>query len=287
MRTRFYFSVLNMNRCYLNPSVKFKRVEGLVRAVCEGTVSEGDIVCYEIPAKSTDQSFKRDIFRYTMQCVYSGESLFPCAFNQEVYIPDKNKVFFDYVFRTEYKREISEKLALALYAHNRTNPPFLFKTLGIFQSGSSGINCLRVSYDNGETFLVASSNLQVGDILRTSLKSFKVPSKEQEFDSATAMEFVSDVDLSDVDKFTNALSSRGKAEDVRPEGRVVHVNKSFDPDLDKRLAKYQIDREMGISEFYVQLGRLNREGRGDHSLDTIVEMEELYNVLNEEFESGK
>ena len=275
-----------MNRCYVNSSVKFKRVEGFVRAVCEGTISEGDIVCYEIPAKSTDQSFKRDIFRYTMQCVYSGESLFPCAFNQENGIPDERKVFFDYVFRTKYKREISEKLALALYAHNRTNLPFLFKTLGIFQSGISGINCLRVSYDNGETFLVASSNLQVGDILRTSLKSLKVPSHGQELDSATTMKFLSDVDLSDVDKFTNALSYRGKAEVVRPEGRVVHVNKSFDPDLNKRLAKYRIDRKMGISDFYVKLNRLNREGRGDNN-DTLLEMEELYNSLNEEFEAGK
>lgn len=273
-----------MIRCYINSSVKFKRVEGFVRAVCEGTISEGDIVCYEIPAKSTDQSFKRDIFRYTMQCVYSGESLFPCAFNQENHIPDERKVFFDYVFRTKYKREISEKLALALYAHNRTNPPFLFKTLGIFQD-LSNINCLRVSYDNGETFLVASSNLQVGDILRTSLKPMKVPSLEQELDSATTMKFMSDVDLSDVDKFTNALSYRRKAEVVRPEGRVVHVNKSFDPDLDKRLAKYQIDRKMGISDFYVKLDRLNQESDEDRG-DTMLEMEEMYNKLNEEFESG-
>lgn len=274
-----------MSRCYINPSVKFKRVEGFVRAVCQETINKGDIVCYEIPAKSTDLSFKRDIFRYTMQCVYSGEVLFPCAFNQDNHIPDERKVFFDYVFRTKYKREISEKLALGLYANNRTNPPFLFKTLGIFQDVSNS-NCLRVSYDNGETFLVASSNLQVGDILRTSLKPTKVPSLEQELDSATTMKFMSDVDLSDVDKFTNALSYRGKAGVVRPEGRVVHVNKSFDPDLDKRLAKYQIDRKMGISDFYVKLDRLNQASEEDPS-DTMLEMEEMYNKLNEEFESAR
>ena len=271
-----------MNRCYINPSVRFKRVQGSIRAVCEGPINEGDIVCYEIPAKSTDQSFKRDIFRYTMQCVYSGECLFPCAFNQNLTLSEK-KVFFDYVFGTAYKREISEKLALSLYSHNRTNPPFLFKTLGIFQDFQDASNCLRVSYDNGETFLVASTNTQDGDTLGTSLKPMKVPNLDQELDSATTMKFMSDVDISDVDKFTNALSYRRKALVVRPEGRVVHVNKSFDPGLDKRLTKYQIDRQMGISDFYVGLDRLNQpEGNTDLPMQ---EMEQLYNKLNDEFES--
>ena len=271
-----------MNRCYINPSVSFKRVEGFIRAVCQGSINEGDIVCYEIPAKSTDKSFKRDIFRYTMQCVYSGECLFPCAFNQESFVPSEKKVFFDYVFRTAYKREISEKLALSLYSHNRTNPPFLFKTLGIFQDFEDASNCLRVSYDNGETFLVASTNVQDGDTLGTSLKPIKVPNLDQELDSATTMKFMSDIDLSDIDKFTKALSYRGEALLVRPEGRVVHVNKSFDPGLDKRLVKYQIDREMGISDFYVDLDRLNQpEANSDL---TMPKVEELYNILNNEFE---
>ncbi len=275
------------NRCYVNSSVKFRRLpeDGLVHAVCDGPVEEGEIVCYEIPVRSTGKNTKIDTLRYTMQCVYGGEFLFPCAFNQEAPSEDV-KVFFDYVFRTEYKRGISEKLALALYTHNRTNQPFIFKTLGIFQDKCAEIpTCLRISYDNGETFLVASRRLEGGEILTASPSSLKIPTLKQELDFATTMRFMSDVDLSQFSKFSKALSYRDKAALVRPKGRVDHVNSNLDPDLDKRLAKYLIDREMGISDFYVSLDRLSKKKQSDDDLDTdMAEMEELYEKLNKEFE---
>ncbi|CAM9577809.1 unnamed protein product [Ectocarpus sp. 6 AP-2014] len=117
-----------MNRCFLHPDLKFKRKDDLIRPICQSEIKEGETVAYEIPVKSTDKSFKLDIFRYTMQCVYSGECLFPCAFNQEP-PADDIKVFFDYLFRTTYRRGVSEKVALALYAHNRDKRRFLYKTI--------------------------------------------------------------------------------------------------------------------------------------------------------------
>ncbi|CAM9498393.1 unnamed protein product, partial [Ectocarpus sp. 4 AP-2014] len=68
----------------------------------------------EIPVKATGYDFKLDTFRYTMQCVYRGESLFPCAFNQEP-PGDEITVFVDYVFPTKFRRSVSKKFPLALY----------------------------------------------------------------------------------------------------------------------------------------------------------------------------
>ncbi|CAM9221030.1 unnamed protein product [Ectocarpus sp. 12 AP-2014] len=270
-----------MDRSYITPNLKFKRhaEDGLIHPICQQPIAQGDIVCYEIPVKSTSQSFKLDIFRYTMQCVYSGESLFPCAFNQEP-PEDDIKVFFEYVFRTKYRRPVSERLALALYDHNRTNAPFLYKTLGIFGK-SANSNCVRVSYQNGESFLAATKGIVTGEVLRVSEDNIAVPTLKEDQDFAATFQLMAAVDISKLHLFTKALSYRAKAAVVRPNGRVVHVNSKLDPDLDKRMAKYTIDRDLGITEFHAGLGRLDKKLGEDDSL----ELEELYNKLNDAFEA--
>jgi len=272
-----------MNKVYIHPNLKFKRHanDGLIHPICQQPIAEGETVCFEIPVKSTGKNFKMDIFRYTMQCVYSGECLFPCAFNQEP-PEDKIKVFFDYVFRTTYRRSVSEKLALALYAHNRTNAPFLYKTLGIFGKGADS-NCLRVAYQNGESFLVATKDVVTGQKLTVSTETITVPTREEDNDFATTLRLMADVDVSNAHLFTKALTYRDRAAVVRPKGCVVHVNSKLDPDLDKRLAKYTMDRDLGITEFYTSLGRLDKKtGEDDNDM---LEIEALYNKLNDAFES--
>ena len=270
-----------MNRSYIHPCLKFKRHadDGLIHPICQQPIAEGDIVCYETPVESTGRSFKLDIFRYTMQCVYSGESLFPCAFNQEP-PEDDIKVFFDYVFRTTYRRSVSEKLALALYAHNRDNPPFLYKTLGIFAK-STDSNCARVSYQNGESFLAATKHIATGEVLKVSANTIIVPTLKEDGDYATTLRLMASIDVSNSHLLTKALCYRAKASVVRPKGSVVHVNSALDPDLDKRMAKYTMDRDLGITEFYTGLGRLDKKPEQDDML----EVEELYNKLNDAFEA--
>ena len=168
-----------MDRCFLHPDLQFKRTDdGLIRPVCQRSIKAGETVAYEIPARSTAQSFKLDIFRYTMQCVYSGECLFPCAFNQEA-PADDIRVFFNYVFRTTYRRDLSEKVALALYAHNRSNAPFLYKTIGVFGQSEEDANCLRVCYENGETFLAAAKDVDIGETLVVAPGAVTVPSQKE------------------------------------------------------------------------------------------------------------
>lgn len=270
-----------MDRSYIHPSIKFKRHpdDGLIHPICNQRIEEGEIVCYEVPVKSTSRSFKLDIFRYTMQCVYSGESLFPCAFNQEP-PQDDIKVFFDYVFRTTYRRSASERLALALYAHNRNNAPFLYKTLGVF-GRSTDSNCARVSFENGESFLAATKYITTGEVLRVSADTIMVPTLKEDGEYATTLRLMSNIDVSNSHLFTKALSYRAKAAVVRPKGRVVHVNSKLDPDLEKRMSKYTMDRDLGITEFYTGLGRLDKKSAEDDSL----ELEELYKKLNDAFEA--
>lgn len=214
-----------------------------------------------------------------MQCVYSGESLFPCTFNQAP-PEDDIKVFFDYVFRTTYRRGASERLALALYAHNRTNAPFLYKTLGVFGK-SADANCLRVSYQNGESFLAATKDIAIGEVLKVSDDTITVPTLKEDGDHTTTFRLMADVDVSNPHLFIKALSYRANAALVRPKGRVVHVNSKLDPELDKRMAKYTMDRDLGITEFYTELGRLDKNP-GDNDM---LKVEELYNKLNDAFEA--
>ena len=273
-----------MNRQFLHPCIKFKRQDGLIYPICQNPIKEGDTVAYEIPAKSTAQSFKLDIFRYTMQCVYSGESLFPCAFNQES-SDDKTKVFFDYVFRTTYRRTVSEKLALALYDHNRQNAPFLYKTLGIF-GRSDDANCLRVCYENGESFLSARRNIAIGEILTVLPDTITVPTQEEETDFSNTLRMMTNVELEKASLFTEALSYREKAVFVRPDGHVVIVNSKFDPDLDKRVAKYTMDKELGITGFHVDMECFGKKYNDKETKKDLLDLDELYNKLNDKFEAG-
>lgn len=274
-----------MERQFLHPCLKFKRHadDGLIHPVCHGQIKEGDTVCYEIPAKSTAKSFKLDIFRYTMQCVYSGECLFPCAFNQES-ADDDIKVFFDYVFRTTYRRGMSEKLALALYAHNRNNAPFLYKTLGIFGECDEA-NGLRVSYENGESFIAATRSISVGELLTVSPDAITVPTQKEEADFSTTLRLMANIDIANTPLFAKALSYREKASLVHPGGRVVIVNSKLDPDLDKRVAKYTMDRELGIANFHVGLSRLDKKFKEKEADKDLLDLDELYNKLNSEFEA--
>lgn len=283
-----------MDRCFISPSVKFKRIDGLIHATCDVAIKEGDIVCYEIPAKSTGTSLKLDILRYTMQCVYSGESLFPCAFNQEA-PGDDVKVFFDYVFRTKYKREVSEKLALSLYAKNQypknyTESKFVFKTLGIFDK-SEDSNCRGVSYENGETFLAASKDIAINEVLTTTKNSITVPSFKEEKDFELTLRLMSKLDISNINEFTKALSYREKAALVRPDSkfRVVVINSGFDAGLEKRMAKYKMDREMGIATFHAGVERLSKKAtrlaKKNDEPEDMGELEEMFNRLSDAFES--
>lgn len=276
---------------FISKKVKFKRhSDDLIHPTCDVAVEAGEVVCYEIPAKSTGNSLKLDILRYTMQCVYGGECLFPCAFNQKA-PNDDVKVFFDYVFRTKYRREVSEKLALALYAQNQSR--FIFKTLGIFDK-TQNFNCRVVNYENGETFLVATKGIAVGEILTASPRTITVPSFEEEKDFETTLRLMSKLDLSDCGVFTEALSYRERAKAVRPEGRVVVVNSNFDPDLDKRMAKYKMDKELGIATFHAGVERLSKKAAEVRKKDMESkpedlerELEEVYNRLYEDFESDE
>lgn len=272
-----------MNRQFLHPCIKFKRRDGLIHPICQSTIKEGDTLCYEIPAKSTATNFKLDIFRYTMQCVYSGESLFPCAFNQEA-PADNIKIFFDYVFRTTYRRSVSEKLALALYDQNRNNAPFLYKTLGIF-GGSDDANCLRVCYENGESFLSARRNIAIDEVLTVLPDTITVPTQEEETDFSNTLRMMTNVELENAPIFTEALSYREKAAFVRPDGCVVIVNSKFDPDLDKRVAKYTMDKELGITGFHVDMKHFVKKYSEKETKKDLLDLDELYNKLNDKFEA--
>jgi len=276
-----------MDRCFLHPDLQFKRTDdGLIRPVCQRSIKAGETVAYEIPARSTAQSFKLDIFRYTMQCVYSGECLFPCAFNQEA-PADDIRVFFDYVFRTTYRRDLSEKVALALYAHNRSNAPFLYKTIGVFGQSEEDANCLRVCYENGETFLAAAKDVDIGETLVVAPGAVTVPSQKEEADFSNTLRLMTNIDLGDAALFAKALSYREKASLVRPDASVVRVNSKLDPDLDRRVAKYTMDRELGITDFHVGVGRLDKKYREKEAKDSsLLDLEELYDKLNNEFEAG-
>lgn len=271
-----------MNRCFLHPDLQFKRTDdGLIHPVCQSPIRAGETVAYETPVKSTARSFKLDIFRYTMQCVYSGECLFPCAFNQEA-PADDTRVFFDYVFRTTYRRGLSEKVALALYAHNSSNAPFLYKTIGVFGK-SEQANCLRVCYENGETFLAATRDVDIGEVLTVAHGAVTVPSQKEEADFSNTLRLMTNIDLEDAPLFAKALSYREKAMLVRPDARVVHVNSKFDPDLDKRVAKYTMDRELGITDFHVGVGRLDEKYAKKESQEDALQLDEVYDELYDRF----
>lgn len=299
------------NGCFVNRSVKFKRQskDGLVHAICgDVEIKQGDIVCYEIPAKSTGASLRLDILRYTMECVYEREeTLFPCAFNQDAPSTDV-KVFFDYVFsNAKYRREVSDRLALALYSQHRTqaeqheqnNTVYIFKTLGIFDK-CKYYNCDSVSYENGETFLVASKDIGIGDILTRTKSSVTIPSLEQERCQGKGLELfdltlrlMSKFSVRDVHVFTKALSHRDNAELVRPAGSVFVIRSDLDPDLENRMAKYKMDREMGIATFHAGVERLSKKAtdlsQKEKSIkkdEHLEELEEIYKRYNDAFERG-
>lgn len=275
-----------MNRRFLHPDLQFKRMDiGLIHPVCQSLIKAGQTVAHKIPAKSTAQSFKLDIFRYTMQCVYSGECRFPCAFNKEA-SAHHIRVSFDNVFRTTYRRAVSEKVALALYAHSRTNAHFLYTMIGVLGK-SEKANCLRVCYEKGETFLTATRDVEISETLMVSPGAVLFPSQTEEADVSNTLRMMTDIDLEDAPLFAKALSYRENAMLVRPYAHVVHVNSKVDPDLDKRVAKYTMDRELGITDFHVGVGRLDNKYREKEGKEGLLELGELYDKLNDEFKADK
>lgn len=180
------------------------------------------------------------------------------------------------------RRGVFEKLALALYAHNRNNAPFLYKILGSFRE-SDEANCLRVFYENGECFLAAIRNIAIGEVLTVSPDAITAPTFEEEAEFSNTLRLMAKIEFENAPVFTKALSFREKAAVVRPDGIDVIFSSKFDPELNKRVAKYTMDREMGITNFHVGLKRLNDEFNQKRVKD-LFDLEELYAKLNEEFE---
>ena len=99
---------------------------------------------------------------------------------------------------------------------------------------------------------------------------------------------MTNIDLGDAALFAKALSYREKASLVRPDASVVRVNSKLDPDLDRRVAKYTMDRELGITDFHVGVGRLDKKYREKEAKDSsLLDLEELYDKLNNEFEADE
>ncbi len=140
--------------------VSFKRRGGHIVPVCRAPVRvdrDGDrdgvgaVVFFEAPARTAGH-FTTSVVRFTMQCVYSGEIVFPCCFNTDINERTKKnlalKVFFDQVFdKSTFRRNVTDRLATALM--DQCEEPFLFKALGAFPRHETDFNCLRVSFLTG------------------------------------------------------------------------------------------------------------------------------------------
>ncbi|CAM9211556.1 unnamed protein product [Pylaiella littoralis] len=269
---------------YSHPAIKFVRVGETIQPVCTSStpVPKDTVLFYEIPAKSksTGGDFRLDVIRYTMQCIYAGESLFPSAFNQEINRGDDEsigwRVFFDYAFHTSYKRRVADKLALALLS--QSTEPYLFKAMGIFQVDPDGYNCHRVSFVNGESFLVASRQICDSEIIKLSGGNCVVPGLQEDEDGFKCMAAMNDVALEDIQMFRAALGCRGRAAHVRPDGRVRGVNGALDPGLEGRIRKYAREKRLGLTDIHEGVHRLSAN---EQEQDCVSKMEEMFELLVE------
>lgn len=258
---------------FSHDSVSFKRIsDGNIRPVCNEDIKKGTVVFYELPVKSTGE-FQIDIIRYTMRCVYSGQLLFPCTFNNNT-PSNEFKVFFDYAFKTKFRRNTSEKLAVSLLKHN--TPPYIFKSVGVF--GLDAIfNCQRISLPMGDTFLVTTTDLIKGDVL-TSSRPILVPSICSS--ESQILELIHTIDASRMCEFNFGMEHREIAQKYRPVGKIECVSKSIDQELESRLEKYRLDSYMGMADFKEKYKDL-MEGDGKHKDDMDL-LEETFNDLCKE-----
>ena len=266
---------------YTDPRVSFRRVKGLIEPTCTQKIKNGTVVFYEVPAKSKDH-FTVDVIRYTMQCVYSGEILFPCSFNTDITEKSvkntRSKVFFDQVFDKTFRRNVTDRLATALM--DKCKKPFLFKALGAF-SESDRFNCLKVSFMNGETYLIAARDIVKGQVLVSSEKDIKVPILNATFQEQ--LDAMNRTLAEDIGWFNMALPSREDAMKVRPEGSVYEITHAMDKGLAERIRNYEMEREMGFTDIRERIIDMDSEGaEEENDAETLRLMEEKYNELMEE-----
>ena len=230
---------------YSHPDLSFKRIEGNVEPVCRSGIPKETVVFYEIPARSTTH-LTIDIVRYTMQCVCSGEVLFPCAFNTDVENKTQenitSKVFFDYVFTDEYKRKTMDTLALSFMKKCRF--PFLYKALGVFAENDVEYNCQQVTFINGETFLYTTKDVEEGEPLRKSPGYITAPHPDDSNDKK--FEALFKVNVRDVDRLSVAMGLTPSALRIRPDGEVYIIPTSVYPGVEEKIRKYGIERKAGL-----------------------------------------
>ena len=253
-------------------SVSFKRIpDGTIRPVCNEDIKKGTVVFYELPVKSTGE-FQIDILRYTMMCVYSGQLLFPCTFNHNT-PTNEFKVFFDYAFKTKFRRDISEKLAVSLLKQN--TPPYIFKSVGVFAVGHI-FNCQRISLSIGDTFLVTTNDIMKGDVLTSSVPIL-VPSIDSS--ESQILELIHTIDASRMLEFNFGMKHREIAQKYRPSGEIECVSKLVDPELENRLEKYRLDSYMGMTDFKKKYKDLMEGGEDKTEIELL---EKTFNELCKE-----
>ena len=262
---------------YTDKNVSFRRIKERIEPTVKSLVRKGTIVFYEVPVKS-DNHFTVDIIRYTMQCVYSGEILFPCSFNTDITKSSKKntslKVFFDRVFNKSFRRNVTDRLATAFM--DTCKSPFLFKALGGFCE-SGDFNCLKVSFLNGETFLVTTKDVKEGEVLVSSPMDIKVPLPTDDFERQ--FEAIDQTLVDDIQWYNMALGSRGDALQVRPDCRVRVVNADIDKKLEDVIKKYGIEREMGFTDIQERIVEMEKEGPEEDEEGMLKMMEDKYNEL--------
>jgi len=264
---------------YNDKNVSFRRIKERIEPTVKSTIDKGTVVFYEVPVRS-ENHFTVDVIRFTMQCVYSGEILFPCSFNTDITKKSKKntglKVFFDQVFNNTFRRNVTDRLATAFM--DTCKNPFLFKALGGF-SESGDFNCLRVSFLNGETFLVTTRDVKEGEVLVSSPMDIKVPHINDDLE--TQFEAIDQTLVEDIEWYNLALESREYALKVRPDANVRVVSGDIDKDLEERIKKYGIEREMGFTGIRERIIEMETEDQGESNEDEnmLEMMEEKYNEL--------
>ena len=230
---------------YSHPDISFKRIEGKIEPTCRSRIPKGTVVFYEIPAKSTTH-LTIDIVRYTMQCVCSGEVLFPCAFNTDIEEKTRenttSKVFFDYVFTNEYKRTTMDTLALSFMKTCKF--PFIYKALGGFAESDIDNNCQQVTFMNGETFLYTTMDVEEDSPLRKSPGCVAAPHPDDSDDKK--FEALFKVKMSDAATLSVAMGLTPSALEVRPEGEVYTIPTGIYPGVEEKIRRYGVERKAGL-----------------------------------------
>lgn len=230
---------------YSHPDTSFKRLDGKIEPVCRSGIPKGTVVFYEIPARSTTH-LTVDIVRYTMQCVCSGDMLFPCAFNTDVDEKSQenttSRVFFDYVFTHPYKRKAMDTIALSLL--KKCKFPFIYRALGAFAESDSDSNCQQVTFINGETFVYTTRDVEEGSPLRKPPGCITTPHPDDSNDRK--FEALFRVSMADAETLSVAMGMTPSALGVRPEGEVCDVPTDMYPDVEERIRKYGVQRRAGL-----------------------------------------